>query len=557
VAGWTRRLLLAALWVIVPLLAVSMVPPAAVGAAGGGTVETDPSTLPWSTLTRWLLEAGVFPPVYRPVSRAELARLLAAAAEGEGSGGSTLPALERAALRQAARRLGPPYGAEGSSPGGTYRGWSSGLQLLVSGDQVGDLWRGRGGLLMPAGLSMAASEEITFWSGRWWASLAPRLTGRIAAPADPPPSALAYPGWPLATGRPVTGRSRRDEGAWRLSWPRLVGGAGFGPWAFSLGVMSAQLGPGRTGALTRDPSGEPFPVLSVRRTARFTWRGWFSRVAPSDLLLQVGRVSLQEVAYEDVDGPVRRQEHPWYFQWLLGWHTRPWLRLTMTGAALAAARRGTLWPDLVQVNFPMLGATWAETQRGPLTDRIFSVQMEARYRRAPWPLLPATAGRLYWEYAGEDFRPGRIPFLPQLSAPASVAGWQMLDPRWDLSLEYVELEHPQVLWYAHSNFQSGWTHRRWLIGHPLGGGARAWNALVRWRPLGPRWELSLGFEQADWHRMDRLPGEARTRQWSLAYGRPLAAARWSVEASWLSEEVQQPAAAAVEEWLRIRFALDR
>ena len=72
---------------------------------------------------------------------------------------------------------------------------------------------------------------------------------------------------------------------------------------------------------------------------------------------------------------------------------------------MATPREGTLWGDILQINFPIQGTTWSETTHGPVTDRIFSAQFEGRWRHAPWPLLPAAAGRLYWDYAGTDFLP--------------------------------------------------------------------------------------------------------------------------------------------------------
>mgnify|MGYP000703531598 CR=1 FL=1 len=43
------------------------------------------------------------------------------------------------------------------------------------------------------------------------------------------------------------------------------------------------------------------------------------------------------------------------------------------------------------------------------------------------PLLPAAAGRVYWEYGGEDFLPDeRLGLWPKVAAPASVIGAELV-----------------------------------------------------------------------------------------------------------------------------------
>ena len=54
--------------------------------AGFDPVETDARTVPWPTVRRLALEAGVFPPVYQPVTEKELADLLDGALDQAMSG---------------------------------------------------------------------------------------------------------------------------------------------------------------------------------------------------------------------------------------------------------------------------------------------------------------------------------------------------------------------------------------------------------------------------------------------------------------------------------------
>ena len=54
--------------------------------AGFDPVETDSRTVPWPTVRRLALEAGLFPPVYQPVTEDELADLLDSALDEAMSG---------------------------------------------------------------------------------------------------------------------------------------------------------------------------------------------------------------------------------------------------------------------------------------------------------------------------------------------------------------------------------------------------------------------------------------------------------------------------------------
>jgi hypothetical protein len=226
-------------------------------------------------------------------------------------------------------------------------------------------------------------------------------------------------------------------------------------------------------------------------------------------------------------------------QWLFTWSHTPWLRTTVTHAVMAAARGGrTLWPDLMQVNFPLLDATWSEVEHGPVTDRIFSLAFEARFRQAPWPLLPR-AGRVWWEYGGEDYRPHDfLPLVPAIAAPASLAGIELVDRRWDVGAQYLETRHPRVLWYSNTGFVDGYTHRGVLLGHPLGGAVEAWTAVVRWRPGRGDDEWELRGRTSSWQVDRSLPARARREEVSFGWRADAAAhgGRWQVSCGWVREQ---------------------
>jgi hypothetical protein len=432
-------------------------------------------------------------------------------------------------------------------------GWQAAGRLELVQSPVGDQVIDAAGLTRAAGTTGVAAAHLDGWTGPVWFGVTGRLAGRLLKSGRAIAPALTYPDWPTASGRPPTGVARTSRGAWRLEWPRLAAGVQLGRWSLAAGWSSRRVGPGSTGGLTLSEHAPSFAAVTLRRTAPFKWHGVISWLGPDHLLVRAGQLAAQEVAFEDEAGRQVRWDHPWFLEWLVTWNHTPWLRTTVTHAALAVPRDGTLWPDLPQVLFPRLGATQSETERGPVTDRIFALQFEARWRRAPWPLLPAAAGRAYWEYGGEDYNPsGILSFLPQISAPASVAGLELISERWDLELEYAELRHETVLWYGHGDFRAGYTQEGWVLGLPLGGGGESFAGAVRWRPRAPTWEIELRGSRATWEQV-QLPGTAERTRFSVSWRSLLPGPTFGLSADWIQEEATVSATTARDDWLA--FAL--
>ena len=528
------------------------------GSTDAGVIEPDVRTLPWTTLRRLALESGRFLPPYQPVTAAELTRLLLDGARQDDFAGRDDD--ERQLLAYWLAYLGS--GAAGLQwHGCDCKENPPNLRLsgraVVTSDPLGAAQIGEAGWDVARGLSAAIEPVAEFWSGRWWAGVSARVAGRIVTAGRTTPEPLLYDDWPIPTGRPPTGTARESHGAWVVDWPRGVAGVRLGNWSLTAGWAARQVGPGLDGGLTLATNAPSFPAVTLRRTAPFTWSGLFGLIDPKQLLVRVGRLSEQTVHWQDEYGQHQRRDEPWFFQWLLTWNHTSWLRTTVTHSAIAVPRDGSLWGDIFQINFPLLSATWAEADRGPVTDRIVSLQFEARFRHAPWPLLPSSAGRIYWEYGGEDFNPSSvIPALPQISAPASVIGLELLSPRWDLVGEYAELRHPTVLWYSNTGFTDGYAHHGWVIGHPVGGAGESFTLLVRWRPPATAWELELGGRRTAWAMPGRLVNEASHwlafGRWRRTWGR----LRWELGADWWREEVwptSQPDSRTSEDRVALSF----
>jgi hypothetical protein len=511
-------------------------------------LEPDARLVPWSTVTRLSLEAGRFPPLYRSQTGTELAEAL------------DLPRSVGDRREQAtadwwrARYLHAGGGRSWTGCECKVHPYSLRLQARarVGFSGLGGIVPGEAGLSWAPGWN-AVIEPVADWSaGVFWATTTWRLHGRLAEggatldPDDP----LAWTGWSRATGPGQAREARLSRGLWLIDMPQLLVGAQLGRWSLSAGWAARRTGPGLTGALVLDQGGETFPAFTARRTQPFEWSGVMSRVAPEDLLLRVGVLSQRQVRVKDPRGDYWQESRPWFFQWLMGWEVTSWFRTTMTHTAMAAPREKTLWLDLPQINFPVIGTTWRERDTGPITDRLFAVQMEARWTDAPWPLLPAQAGRAFWEYGGTDFLPsGPGGIIPQISLPASVAGVELVSPVWDVALEYAETRSGDILWYTNSGFPEGYSHEGWLLGHSLGGGAEAMTGQIRWRPI--RWavETGLAFQQVTWEQSYGSQGPAESQVWSLSVGgRPgldhrLAAQSpllWKVTAEF-HQETAQPA----------------
>ncbi len=489
-------------------------------AGGLGLVEPDARTVPWTTIERLVLEAGLLPPAYRPRSEQELASLLdealARAMTGDAPG---IDDDELALMRWWRDR----YAGGGWAP--TWIGCAckvhpprvrSSGRALLGWQELGDPLADEAGLDWSGGANAAGELIVDATLGaHWWFGVTGRVSGRLAAgqtlAADDP---LAWPGWHPATGRPQVGAARQQGGAWTFALPRAMAGVRLGNWALGAGWEPRRVGPGRGGGLTLDHGGDSFPALTGRRTAPFRWSGIMRWLAPSDLLLRVGSLSSREVRFFPPAGTIITEQHPWFMEWLVGWEPVSWFRFTASQGTMVASQDGSLWPDLLQINFPVIGTTWQEAAHGPITDRIFAVGFEGRWRDAPWPVLPSAAGRVWWEYGGTDFLPsGPGGVWPEIAAPASVAGIALLSSRWDLEAEYSELWHDSVLWYSNGGFPEGYTQDGQLLAHQLGGSGESLAGTVRVRPAGLGLEAGLTLTHATWGIPGLTPGEGE--RWSV------------------------------------------
>ena len=417
--------------------------------------------------------------------------------------------------------------------------------LELGWQELGRAEAGEAGLELPAGGYFLWEPGLEMAGRRWWAAASWRVTGRLwqgAGPLDPN-DPLAFPGWPLPAGQQGMREARTRGDDTRGELTRLVLGYRLGGWSLAAGRFPVRTGPGVSGALVLDRHAPSMSMAQLRRHAPLRWSGFMAPFAPENFLLRAGRLSRREVRYTDEFGRQTQLARPWFFQWLLGWQPASFLRVTCTHGAMATARKGTLWPDLMQINFPVIGTTWREMDSGPVTDRIFAVQTELRWGRAPLPLLPAEAGRAYWDYGGTDFLPGGPGgVFPEISIPASVVGVELVSRRWDLILEGYETYHPSVLWYSNSGYREGYTMDGMVLGHEAGGGAEGGLLKVAVRPGRGLYQTRVWARHTRWDHKGLGPVKAARTTVGLELGRnPARRASgrlWRAELRWNRDRVE-------------------
>ncbi len=523
-------------------------------------LEVDARTVPWSSITRLALEGGFFPPAVRPVTAGELAQLLRAARDKADAG-------QASALRnnQEYNRLLFLMERYQKGTGGlVFQGYpckEHPPHLRLSGrvvggySELGNPIPFEGGLSFAAGHNIFFEPSVEFAVGSFWSTVDIRIGGRVAqggidfdwpnGNSDP----LTWPGWSIPTGRHEVRDARLKGAAWTGQLTRALVGVQWGNWALSAGLDHRRTGPGLTGNLNQDYQGRPVPAITARRTRPFQWNGIFTHLAPDQMLLRSGILSERMVTWHDSTDHYSKEANPYFFQWLVGWNITSWFRTNLTHSVMANAIDGTLWPNLFEVNFPVLGTTWREMDDGPITDRLFAVQFEFRWRDAPWPILPSNAGRLFWDYGGTDFLPsGPGGLIPEISVPASILGFELLSPGWDLGFEYAELQHHHVLWYSNSGYPEGYSQEHWLMGHPLGGSGESFMGLARIRPHGWNFQTQLQGKLSSWGTEGRTPGTGERHSLGLTVSRtprsdettlqkmssPLL---WEITAQWNREKV--------------------
>jgi len=159
--------------------------------------------------------------------------------------------------------------------------------------------------------------------------------------------------------------------------------------------------------------------------------------------------------------------------------------------------------------------------------------------------------------------------VPEIAVPASVVGFELLSPRWDVGFEYTELRHDKVLWYTNGGFREGYSHELSVFGHPLGGAGESLMGLVRLRPAAWAWQSTFKVHHATWGMRGFTPGTGERNAVSVSFGRTprgsslvaTSPVLWEIMLEWNREEVDRAAYAEVRppdsrvsrDWWRLVF----
>jgi hypothetical protein len=153
--------------------------------------------------------------------------------------------------------------------------------------------------------------------------------------------------------------------------------------------------------------------------------------------------------------------------------------------------------------------------------------------RIPWRVQPVT---LYAEVGGED-EAGGVP-----SHPALVAGVYLPTifgaPQWEVRAEAADNALADVpgVWYQHGVYQSGYTYRGLVIGHPMGTDARMLSLEIAYRPT-PATRVALLYDTIQRRVFEPAEFSARSVGTRVGYER----GRYAGSAEYRYARVEDPA----------------
>jgi len=279
--------------------------------------------------------------------------------------------------------------------------------------------------------------------------------------------------WLLADWQPVLRGQENGNTGIRLRQGSVT--LALGPVDLSVGRQSLWWGQGRNGSLVLTNNADPLDMIRLTNPTPVILP-WFLKY------LGAFRFDLF-VARLDDDRDV---EEPYFGGMRLGIKPTSWLELGMSRTVMfgGKGRPGIDFDDFLTI----IGG---ENLSG---DEDTSNSVAAIDVRIKLPFL--WNAELYGELGGED-QADFAGFLPFFSKKAYLAGVYLpqIEPsgRWSLRLEYADTSIDTNLWYNHSQYTSGYTYQRKIMGHAMGGTAKDYFAEIEtYFPLGLR--LALNFD---------------------------------------------------------------
>lgn len=234
---------------------------------------------------------------------------------------------------------------------------------------------------------------------------------------------------------------------------------GLGPVQLMAGRESLWWGQGTRGSLVLTNNAKPLDLLRITNPSPLHLPWVFRHLGPVRFDLFWSRLEADRVVPEPYFAGARFNFKPF-----------PWLEL---GAARTVIFGGEGRPEVELSEFLTILTGHNLSGEGDTSNQLAAV--DARLK-----LVPLWGVELYGELGGEDeagwFLAKKV-FLAGLYLPR-------LEPsgRLGLRFEYADLNfqgHGPV-WYQHSQYRSGYTYEKNILGHHVGGDARAYFGAIEW-----------------------------------------------------------------------------
>ena len=308
------------------------------------------------------------------------------------------------------------------------------------------------GPFVPTGLERRGDRLADGGNARLGAAFGGMLGGRVGWGYHPE---IRYP----------VGPTDDLDLAARSAYLALVGGG----LALTVGRESLWWGPGFRGSLLLTDHAPPFDLVRVEmvRPWRMKWIG------PVSAHVFVTRLEANRLAVP----------HPYLAGVRLAFRPHPLLEF---GLARTAMFGGEGRPVTGKLLWDVIRARGENDQRNP-GNQIAAADATVRI---PWRFQPFA---FYAEWGGEDEANG----WP--SHPAVVVGVYLPkilgSDRWELRGEFADNAFARVpgIWYQHGLYQSGYTYRGFVIGHPMGTDARMASVELD-RRITPQWTASALYD---------------------------------------------------------------
>lgn len=277
-----------------------------------------------------------------------------------------------------------------------------------------------------------------------------------------------------------------------------------GPVTLSAGRQALWWGPGRRGSLILTNNAEPLDMVRITNPTPVLLPGFLQALGPLRFDFFVSRLEDDRAVPEPYFGGFRLDLKP-----------LPWLELGLSRTALVGGdgRSDPEWSDLLT----LIGGENLSSNDDS-SNSLGSLDLRLR--------LPLLSGlELYGELGSEDDDGGfssELGYLGGLYLPAIGP-----EGRYSLRYEYVDLsgqEQNFLGWYRHAVYQSGYTYRGVIPGHPAGSLSRE-HAVEMDARIDAAWRVTLGFARQE-RGIGRAVQEEHLQGWSEV--------AWRFHRAWLA-----------------------